>query len=510
MIPISRLARTDRPASADVLIVGSGMAGSAAAAEFARRLGTDATILMVEAGPALGDRFGENLKNIPDLGAREEFQRASQGPDAHGYGVSVLQDRTRSTAGGGGLARPGTFLASDLKGADFSAMPAAALSSSIGGMGVHWTCACPTPWGAEMTPLIPGEEMDRWLAEARARLFVTDSAYPVNEIGARILEGISEAFPDLPPGRRPGRMPLAVRGDAERGMEWTGSGTLLESVPELGDVSVRPETIARRIVLEGSRAAGLIVADASTGEEWMITCRVLFIGADALRTPQLLFASGIRPDALGRNLNDHTELIVNVEVDTEAAPPPSPATGEPLIGAYWIPFSEAHPAHGQVMQFDIAPLPQDEPTARRVPTVNLAYFVPKDIRPEDRLRFSEDTTDQYGMPAISAEYGLSAVDEESVQRVREIGERTIAAIGRPVPGDELTLLPAGSSLHYQGTVRMGEDPSTSVVDRDGRVWGLENVFLGGNGVLGTPTAGNPTLTTVAFTLRTATVAAKGL
>ena len=33
------------------------------------------------------------------------------------------------------------------------------------------------------------------------------------------------------------------------------------------------------------------------------------MGADALRTPQLLWASGTRPDALGRYLNDQAQVV---------------------------------------------------------------------------------------------------------------------------------------------------------------------------------------------------------
>lgn len=66
------------------------------------------------------------------------------------------------------------------------------------------------------------------------------------------------------------------------------------------------------------------------------------------------------------------------------------------------------------------------------------------------------------------------------------------------------VLPSGSSLHYQGTVRMGgSDDGTSVCNPCGMVWGIENLFLGGNGVIPTATAGNPTLVSAALAVRTA-------
>ncbi|WP_345147887.1 GMC oxidoreductase [Arthrobacter ginkgonis] len=49
-------------------------------------------------------------------------------------------------------------------------------------------------------------------------------------------------------------------------------------------------------------------------------------------------------------------------------------------------------------------------------------------------------------------------------------------------------MPNGSSLHYQGTMRMGQaDDGTSVADPWSHVWGYDNLVVGGNAQIPTAT-----------------------
>ncbi len=55
--------------------------------------------------------------------------------------------------------------------------------------------------------------------------------------------------------------------------------------------------------------------------------------------------------------------------------------------------------------------------------------------------------------------------------------------------------------HHMGTTRMAEDPRRGVVDRDCRVHGIGNFYIGGSSVFATGGHANPTYTIVQLALR---------
>jgi choline dehydrogenase-like flavoprotein len=490
----------------DVLVVGSGLVGSA----FARALHERAPgsqIVMVEAGPRLTDRPGVHVRNIADADTRQRVQVLSEGPDG------VDDGRPRTGPPQPGKARPGTALLDPGN----SAFPEAAMSTNVGGMGAHWTCACPRPGDGERISFLPDRELDELLSEAERYLGVRRDVFASSAEGRAILEALRATYDaDLPPGRRVDAMPLACIVDDAGRPYWTGSDIVLGPLAEPGAAGfeLRADTICRRLHVDGTRIVAAEVEHGPTGQRERIVARAFFVACDALRTPQLLWASGIRPAALGRYLNDHIQVVSAVKLDPALVRRDDDPAGarrsgdDAIVGVFWVPYGGAHhPFHGQVMHLDLSPIGIVDASASEH-VVGLGWFVPKEIRADDRLVFSEREHDAYGMPAMRIEYTLTEHDHESIDAAIADQLRGATALGAPVPGRGPSPIPSGSSLHYQGTTRMGEtDDGKSVCDPFSRVWGFDNLFVGGNGVIPTATASNPTLTSVALAIRAAGAAA---
>ncbi|HKP07879.1 MAG TPA: GMC oxidoreductase [Microbacterium sp.] len=490
------------PASVDVAIVGSGPAG----ATYARILSEeapDASIAMFEVGPTVSDPPGAHVKNIEDAGLRVRAQERSEGP---GAGAATVNS-PGAVKSGERRARPGTYLLADgyqVDGED--GLPVAAFSSNVGGMAAHWTGACPRPGGSERIAFL--DDLDELLSDGDRLLGVTTDAFDAAPFTALVRDRLAAVVDD---GRddaaRVQRMPLAVHRRDDGRLVWSGSDVVLGDPTRANPrFSLFDESLVTRVLVEDGRAAGVEVRDLRTGEVHEVRARAVVVAADALRTPQVLWASGVRPAALGRMLNDQTQVVYasrlrDVEPPAEDGIAASGALSE-QSGVSWVPFTDEMPFHGQIMQLDASPVPlaDDDPV---IPgsIVGLGLFCAKDLQWDDRVEFSDSEQDSYGMPAMRLHYTLTDRDHAVLDRARAEIVELAKAVGEPI-GDRPFTMPLGASLHYQGTTRMGEtDDGQSVCSPDSEVWGVPGLFVAGNGVIPTATACNPTLTSVALAVR---------
>lgn len=120
-----------------------------------------------------------------------------------------------------------------------------------------------------------------------------------------------------------------------------------------------------------------------------------------------------------------------------------------------------------------------------------------------------DTHDALGVPRLRLDWRLSPIDARSLRVLLEVldGEFARLGLGRVQPAEWLaddgqaTTWPQGGGHHHMGTTRMSADPSRGVVDPDGRVHGVGNLYVAGSSVFPTGGWANPTLTIVALSLR---------
>jgi pyranose oxidase len=526
---LSQPANAQSPTKVDVLIVGSGPVGST----FARTLVEgDPTkkILMVDLGAQLTAVPGMNEKNM------YVYNYSEDGLDTLSQRVkSELTPTSRTNSQPwpellGPISQPRVPPVNyqinggnpDQK--DWENIPAAASSFNVGGMGAHWTCCTPRPVSVEKIPFIDAGEWDRLIARGERLLKTNQVSFTESLRGQVIKETLSSLFdPKLPSDGRVQMLPLACERRSKSWVQWTGADTVLGPLAEAGRIpstrfELRPETICRELLVENDRVVGAKLEHLPSGQSQTMYADVVIVAANAFYTPQLLWKSNIRHGALGHYLNDQPMLFCQIVLKHELltkignlwdAPDPNidpvPIPKNDPIPNVWIPFSyPEHPFHCQIHRdaFPYSILPGNIGVDHRA-IVDLRWFTKKDIRFRDHITFSDKYVDMYGMPQITFHYGLSEIDQLTVQAAMSDMIRAAEGLGAFLPGSEPQVLARGSSLHFQGTYRMGavENTDDSVCDAYSKVWGYRNLYLGGNGIIPTSTACNPTLTSVALAIR---------
>jgi choline dehydrogenase-like flavoprotein len=511
----------------DVVIVGSGPTGTT----YARVL-TDARprarVLMVEAGPVAADPPGLHMSNIIDPAEREQAQIACQGPNQYRYELAAASgiahnmasaDRARAL-----ITRPGLFPVGrgDIGGDGF---PAAQESSNVGGMGSHWFGACPRPSELERITFVDPEVLADAYLTAERLLGVSNTQFRGSSFAAHVERVLGDALNQgRAPDRRVQAMPMAVT-LTPHGVFRAGPNVILGGLLDAAfagldgassGIELRPETLCEKVIMAGGRAVGVQLRDRVSGAVTAVRSGHVVVAADSLRTPQLLFASGVRPQALGHYLNEHPQVSIMAEVDGLGPDPghegeignatamsDSTAVTVAASGVTWIPYEgDRFPFHGMLSQINPDTVSRSARDRReRKPLISVHFFAPQEVRFDNWLEFSETETDWIGMPAMTIHHTLSERDRAVLERGKMEALRLSHLLGHPADGETPWLPPSGSSLHYQGTVRMGTaDDGTSVCDPSCRVWGTENLYVAGNGVIPTQTACNPTLTSVALSV----------
>jgi choline dehydrogenase-like flavoprotein len=121
----------------------------------------------------------------------------------------------------------------------------------------------------------------------------------------------------------------------------------------------------------------------------------------------------------------------------------------------------------------------------------------------------DEPRDALGLRRVKLDWRTLPIDRRTAVRGEEIVDAELQRLGigrmAPLPASEIENWPDNleGGWHQLGTTRMHADPRQGVVDPNGRVHGLSNLFINGGSVFPTGGAVPPTLTIVALALRLA-------
>jgi choline dehydrogenase-like flavoprotein len=142
---------------------------------------------------------------------------------------------------------------------------------------------------------------------------------------------------------------------------------------------------------------------------------------------------------------------------------------------------------------------------RRAVTKRASLFLTVDLEqqpaPENRIRISGEHKDALGLPVTIVDWRISRAEMDTAARFTEIIRNYLRELG--LEPQEWQTGPVTDTLHPMGGLRMGDDPASSVVDRNLTVHGLTNLSVASCAVFPSGSSSNPTFTMMALSLRLA-------
>lgn len=516
----------------DVLIVGSGPIG----ATFARKLvEAGRKVFMVDIGAKLSTKPGQHLKNSYLYQRNIDlFASVIRG---HLYTLSVPTNNAPVMTLDPGSYRvdyskyPGFIHNNQNPDQDpFTNLSGAGVTYAVGGMATHWTCATPRHHPTmERNNIYSDKEWDRLYKEGERLLNTHHNEFDNFIRHTMVRETLQAEFKELAAPYNVQNLPLAVerRKDNPDFVHWTGTDTVfgpLADMPLNKDPFILKEQHrCSRLVpsADGSRIEYAEIQDLTQWQTLEVRANLYIVACNAYLTPQILYASNIRPEPLGRYLTEQPMsfcqivfkqgIVDRIESDPRftkrvqehrrlhpSDPVPIPERDpEPQV---WIPVSEGRPWHCQIHR-DAFHYGEVGPNVDGRLIVDLRWFGIVEPRKESRIRFSDVYKDSFGMQQPTFEWYQSEEDRNKQHRMMADMLRAANVLGGFLPGAEPRFVAPGLPIHTTGTTRMGTDPKDSVVDENSKVWGIDNLYLGGNGLIPRGSASNPTLTSVAMAVK---------
>ena len=334
---------------------------------------------------------------------------------------------------------------------------------------------------------------------------------------------------------RPGRAPCAHCGACagyicEMNAKSSTLATMIPEAEATGRCEIRPRSTVHRIETDASGRATEVVYYDADGTVQAQKARAVVVCANGAETPRLLLMSestrhpqglanssglvgkylmfngyGSARGAFDEPLNEFKSVVATrLCLDWYDTDPARGFYGGGGLDARFVP--------GEPVIFALTGLPPDAPRwgagfrrtladlyTRSMDVASHSTSLPLET---NTITLDDALTDSFGRPALRVTY-LDHPDDLAttrflVDRAAEILEAAGAHTVWKTP-----VGPSTVGFHLLGTARMGDDPSTSVVDRYHRAHDVPNLFLCDGSSLVTGGRGQPTMTIQALAFRAA-------
>jgi choline dehydrogenase-like flavoprotein len=333
-----------------------------------------------------------------------------------------------------------------------------------------------------------------------------------------------------------GRGPCQYRNLCSRGCPFgayfSSNAATLPAAKATGNLTLRPFSIVQEVLYdkESKQATGVRVIDTNTNEVVDYYAKVIFLNASTIATASILLNSvsdafpiglGNSSEQIGHNLMDH---FIGTGAEGEYDGFQDRYYSGRTPGSFYVPRFRNVDAASSKKEFirgygfqgrgyrenweDKLSHADDfgekfvealtTPGAWRIWmgawAETLPYF-------DNQITLDKTKRDKWGIPLVRIQFEYHEneaamkkdIQASAVEMLEKSGFKNINGFSYNTPG--------GSAVHEMGTVRMGRDPKTSVLNGFNQMHDVKNVFITDGSCMTSSATQNPSLTYMALTAR---------
>jgi len=306
---------------------------------------------------------------------------------------------------------------------------------------------------------------------------------------------------------------------------------LIYPATDTGNLSIRTNAVAREITVDPNtgKASGVYFIDAVTMQDHTVRAKAVVVAASTLESARLLLLSksqqhpngiGNSSEHVGHNFCEHvmsggilgqaTDLIGKVSTNDDGRP-----------GGFYIPrfrnlkdkqsnYIRGFGFEGDAGQgmhphihdsFSFGAGFKEEVRKNKASFVGMGAFGEVLARYENYVDLDPVVKDKWGIPALRFHYKFGDNERKMAKDMQETAKEMFEEAGFKIIESRDRILTEGGSIHELGTVRMGSDPKTSVLNQFEQSHDVKNLFVVDGSAFVNASCHNPTWTIMALCWR---------
>jgi choline dehydrogenase-like flavoprotein len=302
-----------------------------------------------------------------------------------------------------------------------------------------------------------------------------------------------------------------------------------------GNLTVRPYSLVNRVLYDEQKkmASGVEIIDTQTNKVESFYAKIIFLNASTVATAAILLNSvssrfpnglGNGSDQVGRNLMDHHKgLSASAEVDGFED---MYYYGRRPVPVYIPRFKNVHQQDaGFLRGYHLAGsasrgrFRQDEGIGADFKDLltepggwRMGLFAYGECLPyaDNRVTLNHDKKDKWGRPVVVVDCEFKDNEKLMHEEMGKVAGEMLEGAGFKNINISNQMSFPGNANHEMGTVRMGRDPNTSVLNAFNQMHEVPNVFVTDGSCMTSSNCVNPSITYMAITARACDHAVKEL